>query len=284
MLRRTLGRGPSPSMAVAIAAMVIAMGGVATAALQRPPTRTLSACAQKKGGQLRLVKAATKCRKSEQKVSWNVIGQAGPAGPTGPAGPAGPAGPTGTPDPTNYYDKAASDSRFLGRTAKADDADKLDGKDSAEFLGAGATAADSDLLDGLDSTAFLGATAKAADSAKLDGLASAAFAKSGSFRRALVTASGTVLIGNGVTASRTSTGVYRVDLGDLNGACSMGITPEAQFVVHRADFISDSAGFDVRFGTIDATPTPVNVQFQVFAICPIGSANGPAAASADTRK
>jgi len=43
---------------------------------------------------------------------------------------------------------------FLASTAKAPDADKLDGIDSTGFLGATAKAADSDKLDGVDSTGY----------------------------------------------------------------------------------------------------------------------------------
>lgn len=241
---------------------------------------------------MRLVKAAAKCKRNETKVSWSVLG------PAGPAGAKGETGATGTPDTSNFFNKAESDARFLASGGKAADAEKLDGKDSADFLGATATAADAalldgldstaflrstakatdaDLLDGLNSTAFLGVAAKAADSDRLDGFDSTAFAKSGNFRRAVVTSSGGLLNGNGVTVSRTSTGVYRVDLGDLNGACAMAITPENQFAVVRADFVSDPSGFDVRFGTIAASPTPIDVQFQIQAICPT-TANGSLAA------
>ncbi|MGN6380873.1 MAG: hypothetical protein ACTHNU_18115 [Gaiellales bacterium] len=54
-------------------------------------------------------------------------------------------------------------------------ADLLDGKDSTAFLPVAGQAADSNLLDGLDSTAFLPAAGKAADADKLDGLDSTAF-------------------------------------------------------------------------------------------------------------
>jgi hypothetical protein len=41
------------------------------------------------------------------------MGPMGPQGATGLQGPMGPQGPTGTVDTSNFYDKAASDSRFL---------------------------------------------------------------------------------------------------------------------------------------------------------------------------
>jgi hypothetical protein len=69
-------------------------------------------------------------------------GPAGPAGPQGaagaqgargPQGERGPQGATGTVDTASFYDKAASDARFLGTGAKAADADRLDGLDGADF-------------------------------------------------------------------------------------------------------------------------------------------------------
>jgi hypothetical protein len=68
---------------------------------------------------------------------------------------------------------------FLGAGGKAADSDRLDGLDSSAFLGAGAKATDSDQLDGLDSSAFLGAAAKATDSDQLDGIDSGGFIKGG---------------------------------------------------------------------------------------------------------
>jgi hypothetical protein len=70
-------------------------------------------------------------------------------------------------------------SAFLGAGAKAADANQLDGLDSTAFLGATAKAADANQLDGLDSTAFLGAAAKAANSDQLDGIDSAGFIQGG---------------------------------------------------------------------------------------------------------
>lgn len=55
-------------------------------------------------------------------------------------GPAGPAGPAGTP---NGYTKTEADAAFLGKTAKADDADKLDGIDSSGFVQGGGVQDDS---------------------------------------------------------------------------------------------------------------------------------------------
>jgi hypothetical protein len=54
-----------------------------------------------------------------------------------------------------FYTKSQSDGKYLGKTAKAADADKLDGQNSTDFLGATAKAADSDKLDGKDSADFV---------------------------------------------------------------------------------------------------------------------------------
>lgn len=50
---------------------------------------------------------------------------AGAQGPPGPPGPPGPQGETGTVDTSNFYDKAASDNRFLGKNATAADSAAL---------------------------------------------------------------------------------------------------------------------------------------------------------------
>jgi hypothetical protein len=57
-----------------------------------------------------------------------------PGGAEGPKGDKGEKGDTGTVDTSNFYDKAASDGRFLGLHAKADDADQLDGRDASGFI------------------------------------------------------------------------------------------------------------------------------------------------------
>ncbi len=61
-------------------------------------------------------------------------GSVGAPGAQGPAGPPGPKGDTGTPDTSNFYDKTASDSRFLGLHATADDSTKLGGIPAASYV------------------------------------------------------------------------------------------------------------------------------------------------------
>lgn len=70
---------PSPGTAFGLAALVIALGGAAFAAIPSSDG-TISACYHKSNGNVRLVESAGDCRSSESAVSWN---QRGPAGPPG---------------------------------------------------------------------------------------------------------------------------------------------------------------------------------------------------------
>lgn len=56
-----------------------------------------------------------------------------PAGATGPPGPEGERGPTGTVDTSSFYDKTASDARFLGVGATASDSSALGGISEASY-------------------------------------------------------------------------------------------------------------------------------------------------------
>lgn len=61
---------------------------------------------------------------------------------SGAPGPQGPKGDTGTVDTSNFYDKSASDQRFLGKTAVAADAAQLGGRDANAYrTGTGAATA-----------------------------------------------------------------------------------------------------------------------------------------------
>jgi hypothetical protein len=71
-------------MAVSVAALLAASGGLAVAAISGGPV--IHACANKKTGVLRL---ASKCRRGERSISWNQRGQPGQPGPRGVAGPSG---------------------------------------------------------------------------------------------------------------------------------------------------------------------------------------------------
>jgi hypothetical protein len=77
-------------MAVALATLLAATGGLAVAATSSSPV--MRACANKQTGALRL---AGKCRRSERSVSWNREGAQGPPGATGATGVPGTTGATG---------------------------------------------------------------------------------------------------------------------------------------------------------------------------------------------
>lgn len=106
---------PTPAMAVALLALLVASSGVAVAAGSFTASDgTITACRDNRTGTLRVIQSGQSCTASkETTITWKD-----------------------------------------GITGKVADADKLDGQDSAAFLGANQTAADSNKLDGLDSTDF----------------------------------------------------------------------------------------------------------------------------------
>jgi hypothetical protein len=60
---------PSPGTALGFAALVVALGGVAFAAIP-DSSGTIHACYQKNGGNLRVIESSQSCRNSEQALSW----------------------------------------------------------------------------------------------------------------------------------------------------------------------------------------------------------------------
>jgi len=134
---RRFVRRPSPAMIVALIALVAATAGNAiadqvTAAVSALKANSVTSKTVKNGSLL-----TKDFKKSELK---KLTGKTGATGATGPAGAAGPQGPAGTP---NGYTKTEADGAFLGKTAKADDADKLDGIDSSGFVQGGGVQDDS---------------------------------------------------------------------------------------------------------------------------------------------
>src|SRR5215204_6314663 len=116
MLIRRIPR-PSPALAVALLALLIACSGAAVAAI--PSNGTISACYAKNSGALRVIDTGQTCSTTkEMPLAWK------------------------------------DGSTLLGKGETAADSEKLDGKDSTAFLGADGKAADSELLDGLNSTEF----------------------------------------------------------------------------------------------------------------------------------
>ena len=78
--------------AVGLLALFVALGGTSyavTASKFTSSNGTITACAKKRSGAVRLVAGAKKCRKGEQRVAWN---QRGPAGANGAPGVPGAAG------------------------------------------------------------------------------------------------------------------------------------------------------------------------------------------------
>jgi hypothetical protein len=83
----------TPTVAVALATLVLAAAGGAYAAVHASSS-TISACVRHKSG---VFYAADACRPRDARLTWNVAGPPGPAGAQGPAGPQGPIGATGPP-------------------------------------------------------------------------------------------------------------------------------------------------------------------------------------------
>lgn len=100
MSRRTRLRAPSPSMAVAITALIVALGGTAYATIPAGDG-TINGCYQKQDGQLRVVDTAADCRAREVPIAWSQRGPKGDPGPQGETGPAGPQGPPGVTEVTS---------------------------------------------------------------------------------------------------------------------------------------------------------------------------------------
>lgn len=96
-MRRIVHSTPSPGIAVASVALLIAGGGIALASI--PGGGVVHACYQKRTGALRVIDTArrgfaVKCRSTERALTWS---QHGPQGVRGTAGPPGTPGTPGTP-------------------------------------------------------------------------------------------------------------------------------------------------------------------------------------------
>lgn len=79
-------------------ALLAAVAGAAFAATGdrgHSTTETITACASKSSGRLRVVRSSASCRSHEHRLSWNVRGPQGERGPSGPAGEPGAMGPAG---------------------------------------------------------------------------------------------------------------------------------------------------------------------------------------------
>jgi large repetitive protein len=86
------------TIAIGIAVFVLAGATSALATHGSPApsaTGTITVCHESDGDDLRVVSSASKCKRKERALTWNVEGPAGAAGPAGSAGAQGPAGPAG---------------------------------------------------------------------------------------------------------------------------------------------------------------------------------------------
>lgn len=81
-MKRMMRYRPSPSMAVALAALVLAAGGVAFATIPNS-NGTIQGCFHKSKGNLRAVESASDCKGNEKAIAWN---QTGPKGDKGDPG------------------------------------------------------------------------------------------------------------------------------------------------------------------------------------------------------
>jgi hypothetical protein len=107
MLKRFL---PSPALMVAVAALVVALGGVAYATIP-DSGGVIHGCYLNAVGTLRVIDTGTgqHCNTTfEKTIQWNQTGPQGPAGPAGPKGDTGAAGPAGAPGSDQLYFAQAS--------------------------------------------------------------------------------------------------------------------------------------------------------------------------------
>lgn len=90
----------SPSMVVALIAVVVAATGGAYAA-SKTNSKTIGACVNHRGG---AVYVAKKCRRRDKRLTWNTTGPRGPAGAPGTPGTQGTQGAQGLPGPAGPVD------------------------------------------------------------------------------------------------------------------------------------------------------------------------------------
>jgi hypothetical protein len=79
MMTGILRYRPRPATAIALTALVVALGGVAYATIP-DSSGTIHGCYQKGNGNLRVVESSSDCRSSEQALDWNQQGRTGPPG------------------------------------------------------------------------------------------------------------------------------------------------------------------------------------------------------------
>jgi hypothetical protein len=87
-MRRIIRHRPSPAMAVAFIALLVALADVAVASIPGPgPGRVIKACYSKRTGGLRVIDSKKSCSaKRERTLRWNQQGKQGSPGVQGPSG------------------------------------------------------------------------------------------------------------------------------------------------------------------------------------------------------
>lgn len=121
---------PSPAMVVALLALCVALGGSAIAATSGGGSDP-SAAAAKKKKKLAPKNSVNSAAVINNSLKLGDFKSSERAKLKGDPGAQGIQGPPGTPD---GYTKTEADGKFLGKTDKAADSEKLDGKDSSEFI------------------------------------------------------------------------------------------------------------------------------------------------------
>jgi hypothetical protein len=122
---------PSPAMIVALLSLCVALGGSAIAATSSGGDPATAAATKKKLAPKNSVNSAAVINNSLKLGDFKKSERAKLKGDTGAQGAQGIQGPAGTPD---GYTKTEADGKYLGKTDKAADSNKLDGKDSSDYI------------------------------------------------------------------------------------------------------------------------------------------------------
>jgi hypothetical protein len=121
---------PSPALIVALLALCVALGGSAVAATSSGGDPAATA-AKKKLVPKNSVNSAAVVNNSLKLTDFKKSERSKLKGNQGAQGIQGIQGPPGTPD---GYTKTETDGKYLGKTDKAADSNKLDGKDSSDYM------------------------------------------------------------------------------------------------------------------------------------------------------
>jgi hypothetical protein len=115
-MNQMLERRPSPAMAVAFTALLVALGGVAFATIP-DSNGEIHGCFKKANGDLRVVSSAGDCRNNERPIAWN---QEGPPGSGGGAVVARPRGTTSQTATNSFADYPLVDQTWTQQAGETD--------------------------------------------------------------------------------------------------------------------------------------------------------------------